>query len=262
MPKPTRFPFGIALGFENQFNNYGKTSGPQTSNPISGQYETVTAGLLSQSSTAPDVSFGSLFYTQNTGNTTITNFTTTWMGRSGANLSSGQVDTSGPIPEGKLITIVFLDNSTQLANNTNLVLAGTNNLLGANNTITLLGSNGRWLELERSYNNNSEVTTFVTNAQSSLNMNGVRVAILNNTGSTTNKIIGLSGGQIGQEVTFMNIGSNPIILIAQAGGATSSNMVIFSTNSLVINASGAFKFIKHTDLLWRGLMISSANWSL
>lgn len=252
MPRPTRWPFGIALGFENQFNNYGKGGiGQQTGTQ---QYECVTAGLLAQMSTAPDISFGSLFYTNNTGATTITNFTQTWTGRSGALTAAGQTDTSGPPPEGKLITIIFLDNSTQLANNANLVLAGTNNLLGTTNAITLLGSNGRWIEIARSYNNTTEVTTFVTNAQSSLNMNGVRVAMLNNTGSTTNTIIGLSGGQIGQEVTFMLVGSNAVRLV-------SGNMVMVSTNAVIINASGMYKFIKATDLSWRAMTINSAGWS-
>lgn len=260
MPKPTRFPFGFALGFENQFNNYGK--GGIGSQAAGQQYEQVTAGLLAQASTAPDISFGSLFYTNNSSNTTITNFTQTWTGRAGGLTAAGQTDTSGPPPEGKIITVVFLDNSTQLANNSNLILAGSNNLLGANNAITLLGSNGKWIEMARSYNNTTEVTTFVTNAQSSLNMNGVRVAILNNTGSTTNKIIGLSGGQIGQEVSFMLLGSNPVMMIAQAGGATSSNMVLVTTNSMLINASGLYKFMKHTDLTWRSIAIGSANWSL
>ena len=258
MSKPTRFPFGIALGFENQFNNYGK--GGRSVFDSTTQYEQTTAGLLAQMSTAPDVSQGSLFYTNNTGATTIVNLYHYQPGRAGALTASGQVDLTSPLPEGKIITLFFLDTNTQLSPAGNIVLAGTNNLIGANNVIQLLASRNNWYETNRSYNNTSEVTTFVTNAQSSLNMNGVRYAVVNNTGSTTNKIIGLSGGQIGQEVTFTNIGSNPVMFIFQAGGVESSNMVSIASNSMLVNASGAYKFIKSTDSLWRALVIGSANY--
>lgn len=234
---PTRFPYGQALGFANQFN---WTVGPVVSG---------TQGLIS-GSTAPNVTLGNLFYVNNTGNLTINNFLLD--------------DTANRIAqyEGKVIRVFQLDTgSTSFANASPLILSGTNGSIGQNGSIEFMFSRGVWYELDRGYSGSSEVTTFVTNAQSSLNVNGVRVAILNNTGSTTNKIIALSGGYVGQEVTFMNIGSNLVQFIGQAGGATSSNLVFINTNSLIIMASGAFKLIKHTDLNWRALAVGSANWS-
>ncbi len=229
---PTRFPYGLALGFANNFRTVQNT----------------TAGDIS-GNTTPDVTIGGLFYTNNTSPLTITNF-----------LLQDTANRLGSY-EGKIIRVFFLDTGTQLANAGALFLSGTNNLIGANNSIELMFSRGSWFEMDRSYVTRSEITTFVTNAQSSLNVDNVRVAILNNTGATTNKIIGLSGGQVGQEVTFMNIGSNPVILISQAGGATSSNMIMMVTNALLISASGAWKFIKHTDLNWSALAVGSRNWA-
>lgn len=247
MPKPTRFPFGLAIGWENQFNNYGKTSGPNTANPIpaSQQYESVTAGLLAQASTAPDVSFGSLFYTNNSSTTIITDFKTTWMGRSGSNLASGQVDTSGPPPEGKLITIVFLDNSTQLANAGNLILAGTDNLAGANHVITLLGSNGKWIEIERSKNTTAQVSTFTIGTASSINSNDVSLAFITGT-ATPVQVKAISGGQVGQILTMVGLGSSGISAYAMTGG----NINIVGTNSFLIPNSGALQFIKINASLW------------
>ena len=235
MGAPQRFPYGSALGFQNQFN---WTVGPTVSG---------TAGNISGTAT-PNVTLGNLFYLNNTGSVTITNLLLD--------------DTANRLTqyEGKVVRIFTLDTgSTTFANAGALFLNGTNNLLGQNNSIELMFSRGSWFELDRSYVNRSEVSAMVTNAQSSLNMDNVRVAVLNNTGATTNKIIGLSGGQVGQEVTFMNVGSNVIILIGQAGGATSSNMVFLGTNALLIDGSGSYKFVKHTDLVWRGAVANTAT---
>ncbi len=228
---PTRFPYGKGLGFVNNFFSnkllpIGNTAVVGTAGDISGQ-------------TAPDVTLGELFYTNNTGALTITNFVLQ--------------DTANRLAsyEGKVIRVFFLDANTQLANASPLVLSTTNNLLGANNTIELMQSRGSWFELNRSYDNTSDITNFITNAQSSLNVNGVRVALLNNTGSTTNSIIALSGGQVGQEVSFMLVGSNAVRLLA--GG----NIFMPFTNALLINASGMYKAMKFDNSSWRILAIGS-----
>lgn len=233
---PTRFPYGQALGFANQFNF---TVGPVLSG---------TQGLIS-GSTAPNVTLGNLFYVNNTGNLTINNFLLD--------------DTANRIAqyEGKVIRIFALDTgSTSFANTSPLFLSGTNGVLNQNGSIEFMFSRGSWFELDRTYGGNN-VNTLVTNVGSSLNVNGLSVVFVNNTGSTTNKIIALSGGYVGQEITFMNVGSNLVQFIGQAGGATSSNMVFINTNSMIIMASGAFKLVKHLDLNWRAIAVGSANWA-
>ena len=235
MGGPTRFPYGEAWGFQNQFSF---SQGPVVSG---------TAGLFTQSDLTPDVTIGQLFIANNTGATTITYFDLQNYAYKAAEYS------------GKEITVMVIDNgSTTFANAGQLVLGGTDNL--ANNAgypafYQFVHFNSTWYQIDSFKGSRSEVTTFVTNVQSSLNMNGVRVAILNNTGSSTNTIIGLSGGQIGQEITFMLQGSNAVRLVT-------GNMTIVGTNAVLINASGMYKFIKHTDnVTWRAMTINSAGWS-
>ena len=225
---PTRFPYGQALGFTNQFN-----------------YRGTTAGNITGTAT-PNVTEGSLFYANNTDVLTITNFIL-------SDTANRQAEY-----EGKLINVFFIDTATRIANTAPLVLQGTDNLAvgtasaGAS-FFTLMQSRGSWYEVDRAQPNRSEVTTFVTNAQSSLNIDGVRVVRLNNTGATTNTIIAFSGGQVGQELTVMQVGSNATRFIE--GG----NIFIGLTNAMLINASGAYKFIKFDNTNWRVLAISSGG---
>lgn len=255
MPKPTRFPFGLALGFENQFNNYGKGgSNAQGALPAGTQYEQVTAGLLAQASTAPDISFGSLFYTNNTTNTVINDFKQTWTGRASSLTAGGQTDTSGPPPEGKLITVIFLDNSTQLVNAGNLILNGTDNLLGINHSITLLGSNGKWYEIARSKNNTSEVSSFTIGSAASINVNDLRVATVIGTAATS-IVRSFSGGQVGQVVYLMSAGSSGVNHFVDTGG----NITLITTNMYAINASGVYEFVKRNNTTWSMVHIGSTG---
>ena len=118
-----RIPYGMALG---KYNNFFAT----------------TSNVFSESDVTPDVTLGSLFFSNNTSNTTITNFDVTGFG---AGSQAGQF-------EGKVIEVVFLDGSTRLANASPLILAGSNGLQGANNSIRLAYHNSSWIELNRSYN--------------------------------------------------------------------------------------------------------------
>ena len=225
---PTRFPYGQAHGFVNQFNYRGTTAGN-----ISG-------------STAPNVTEGDLFYANNTDALTITNFILS--------------DTANRLAEyeGKAIKVFFLDTATRIDNAAPLVLAGTDNLrVGTASAgvswLELMHSRGTWYETGRSKPNRSEVTSFVTNAQSSLNIDGVTLVRLNNTGATTNSIIAFSGGQVGQELTLALVGSN-VVRVLEGG-----NIFIGLTNAMIINASGMYKFMKFDATTWRTIAISSGG---
>lgn len=248
MPNPTRFPFGIALGSYNQFNNYGK-GGQGTPNPppAGTQYEQCTAGLLAQGSTAPDISFGSLFYTNNTGNTTITNFVQTQIGRAGSNLASGQVDTTGPVPEGKIIRVFFLDNSTQIANAGNIVMTSSDNGLGANSIIEFMGSNGKWWQIGSVSrpNANGGINTFSIGTATSINGSGINLAFVTGT-ATPVQVKAISGGQVGQIINLVGLGSSGISAYAMTGG----NINIVGTNMYLIPNSGYLQFIKINNTLW------------
>jgi len=240
MGGPTRFPYGQGIGFANQFAAYG--AGLQTG---AGQFSGMgTAGLLSIGT--PDVTVGDLFIANNTGSVVVTYFNLQQYAYKSADYS------------GKWIRVLVLDNgSTTFANAGQLFLLGTDNLSTAGSNQPALYEfvhfNSAWYQTSFGRTNRAELTTFVTNAQSSINVNGVRVAYLNNTGGTTNSIIGLSGGQIGQEVSFVLVGSNAVRLI---GGGN-----IFQTNSnaVLINASGFYKAIKVDTANWRLLAVNSGG---
>lgn len=224
----TRFPYGQALGWQNAFSF---TVGPSGSG---------TAGLIS-GSTAPNVTLGHLFYVNNTGNLQISNFLLD--------------DTANRVAqyEGKVIKVFVLDTgSTTFANAGALFLAGTNNLFGQNNSIELMFSRGSWYELDRSYVTRNEVFTYAVNAGSSVNVDGVRVVLVNNTGATLTRIGAISGGQVGQEVSFVLVGSNPSLI----GGG---NIFMFGTNVTLINASGLYKAIKVSDTNWRMMAVNSGS---
>ena len=226
---PQRYPFGSALGFQNQFLY---TVGPTGSG---------TAGLIS-GSTAPNVTLGGLFYLNNTGTLVIQNLLLD--------------DTANRIAsyEGKIVKLFILDTgSTVFSNGGALFMAGTNNLFGQNNSIDFMFSRGSWYETGRSLITRNEVITYAANVGSSVNVDGVRVVKVNNTGATTTSVIAFSGGQVGQEVSLMLVGSNAARVLE--GG----NIFIGLTNAVLINASGVYKFMKFDTAGWRTLAISSGG---
>ena len=227
MGAPTRFPYGQALGFQNQFNFSGALSG--------------TSGLIS-GSTAPNVTLGNLFYLNNTGTLVIQNLLLD--------------DTANRLTqyEGKIVKLFILDTgSTVFSNGGALFMAGTDNLFGQNNSIDFMFSRGSWYETGRSLITRNEVFTYAANVGSSVNVDGVRVIKVNNTGATTTAIFAFSGGQVGQEVSLMLVGSNAARVLE--GG----NIFIGLTNAMLINASGVYKFLKFDTASWRTLAISSGG---
>ena len=229
MGAPTRFPYGQALGFQNQFS---WAVGPTVSG---------TAGLIS-SSTAPNVTLGNLFYLNNTGTLVIQNLLLD--------------DTANRISayEGKIVKLFILDTgSTVFSNGGALFMAGTNNLFGQNNSIDFMFSRGNWYETGRSLITRNEVITYAINVGSSVNVDGVTTVRVNNTGATTTTLIAFSGGQVNQEVNLVLQGSNAARVIE--GG----NIFLGATNAVLINASAFYKFIKVDTASWRTLAISSSG---
>ena len=223
---PTRFPYGQAHGFVNQFNYRGTTAGNITG------------------STAPNVTEGDLFYANNTDALTITNFILSDTGNRLAEY------------EGKAIKVFFLDTATRIDNAAPLVLAGTDNLrVGTASAgvswLQLMHSRGTWYETGRSQPHRSTVSTLAINANSSANVDGVKLLILNNTGATTTALIALSGGQVGQEINVISQGSN--VNVIKAGG----NIFLAGTDGIAVNASGFVRLIKVSATAWRGLQVGS-----
>lgn len=222
---PTRFPYGQGKGFVNNFN-----------------YRGGTANLFAASDATPDVTIGDLFYTNNASATILTYFDL----QDYANRASNY--------EGKVITVFFLDAVTQIANAGQLFLASSNNLLGANNSITLMHSRSGWYELDRSYVNRTEVQTYTIAAQSSINLDGTKVAIVTNTGAGSVFLSAFSGGQVGQSIILMP-GTSGLSLFVQTGG----NIAIQGTNAYLMASSGAYQFVKRATDRWTFLTIGSTG---
>ena len=136
MSGDTRFKNGLALG---PYNNFFATS----------------ANVFVENDTTPDVTLSSLWFSNNTTNTAITNFDLTVVG-------GGAASNAGAF-EGKLLRVVLLDDSTSLINGARLVLQGSNNLAGLNNTIDLLYHNSAWVEFGRSYNQSNVISVDTNN---------------------------------------------------------------------------------------------------
>ena len=127
----TRFKNGLAFG---PYNNFAARSD----------------NVFAQGDTTPDVTDGNLFFSNNTTNTVITDFELTVTGGGGGS-NAGAF-------EGKEIKVFFLDDSTSLASNARITLAGSNSLQGPNNNATFIYHNSSWLETSRSYNQSNVIT--------------------------------------------------------------------------------------------------------
>lgn len=253
MSNPTRFPNGIALGYYNQFNAYGRDiPGVGQGTLLAGQQMTGnTGGLLAQASTAPDVSLGSLFYSNNSSATVISLLRTQQIGRAGALQASGQIDTTAPPPEGKILRVFFLDGNTSFAQGGstgigNIILSSSDNRTGANNITDFMASNGSWYQVGASNpSSGMGISTVSIGTATSVNMSGVNLLFVTGT-ATPVQVKAISGGQVGQVVTFVGLGSSGISAYVMTGG----NINIVGTNSFLIPNSGALQFIKINASLW------------
>lgn len=269
MAKPTRFPYGFALGWENQFNSYAYSGRGTGTNLPAGQQQSAgfdTAGLLFQASTGPDVSMGNLFYSANTTTTVISLLRTNQMGRAGqsqgggAFLSSGQVDTTSPPPEGKIIRLFFLDNSTSLAQGGsggigNIILNSSDNGVGPNSIIDFMASNGSWWQIGPVSRPSVGMgfSNFSIGTASSINIANVNVATITGT-ATPVQVKALSGGQVGQIVRIFGASSSGISAYLMTGG----NVNIVGTNMYLIPNSGYLEIMKINATLWNMLEIGTS----
>lgn len=223
---PTRFPVGPAKGFVNHFN-----------------YRGTTAGNISSTAT-PNVTLGELFYTNNTGIVTITNFI---------------LDNTANILvnyEGKVITVFCIDSATQFANAGAIFLTGTGNLNG-NASIEFMHSRGNWYELRRSVvTRNEQVTARVGSTASVTIDNGTKVINFQST-SAQSFLKAISGGYVGQTITILSpasLNSGGITIGVMTGG----NIVYPGTNVFVVQTNAGVQLTKVANNDWRYLQPGTA----
>lgn len=208
---PSRTPYGKALGFVNNFN-----------------YRGTTAGLFAQGDTTPDVTIGDIFYTNNTQDTVITHFDLQDYSNRAVNY------------EGKVITVMFLDDSSRLANGGRVHLVGSDDLLGQRHSITLMHTNSTWVELSRSSpNQNGDFASFAAAGSSAFTVTRqTRFLLWNATQATI--LAGISGpSYIGQRLTIL-MNTQGFTLQVRSAAA----LALPGTNALVYSSQRAIEFVR------------------
>ena len=225
----TRFPYGTANGFRNQFYDKRFTSG--------------TAGNIS-GTTAPNVTFGDLFYTNNTGAVTISAFSQQITG----GFEGGE--------EGRLIKIFMLDTMTTISNNSFIKLAGTGTfgaIPAGNQYLELMYSRSAWYEVGRkavsSPTDVLQVRLGGTTNTSLPNVNGVETVIITSTAASTS-FQGMTGGYIGQKILVVFPLSGGIAVTMDTGG----NLFLGATNNYVASSSSmSVWFVKTAANQWNAV---------
>lgn len=234
MSREFRVRYGMAIGRENNF--YAGISSQKG-------YLAGTDGLFAQGNTAPDVTLGNLFYTNNSSNTTIVDFTLGHPSQGTGNLAG--------LFEGKLITVYFIDDSTRLARSARLVTVGTDGWQAAGTVMTFLYHNSAWVQIgaERTQSDYAVLnsgnltvaaagTTFLARG-----LKTIAYPVANN--SATGVLTGLTGGEQNQEVTLWAIQSD-FRIIANSAGFTNGFYVTSTGGTQVLVASNAtlsFRFL-------------------
>jgi len=209
-----------------------------------------TAGLFAQGDTTPDVTSGVLFYSNNTTATAITDFELSAPGGGGGS--------NAGLFEGKAIKVIFLDDSTRLISSARMLLAGSNDLQGTNNSVELLYHNSAWVEFSRSYNQ-SNVITFssagwltatgnpVMNASTgNVNITGRGWHVVIKDFQAASSAIALRravGGEEGQLLTVMAIGSAALVIVNSDASDTFICTTSASSTQFRLASSAAIQFV-------------------
>jgi len=225
-----------------------------------------TDNVFAQADTTPDVTNGNLFFTNNTTNTTITNFDLTLTG-GGAGSNAGAF-------EGKEIKVFFIDDSTRLVNGGRLTLAGSNGLQGPNNNITLIYHNSSWIETGRSYNQ-SDVITFSSANWLTATGNPVMNASTGNvnvTGRGKHIVIKhfveaasqialrrLVGGEEGMHATILASGGSHALVICNSDASDTIICVSSATSVQFRLASSAAIQLVYNNRRWHEIVPINTN---
>jgi hypothetical protein len=204
-----------------------------------------TDGLLAQGNTAPDVSLGYLFYTNNSGATTITDFQV-YVGNQGGN--------QAPMFEGKTIKVVFLDTNTTVQGS-RIYLANSQNTFNSNAVLDLLYHGSAWYEMSRT-NPYKDGVSFTLGASQGLNANLTNSIFFS--GESALVVVSVSNGYVGQSLYLVNNGCAQTITISTAGNIRISTPM-WMTNSgaqITINSCGTVEIYKSSPTIWSliGLM--------
>ena len=216
-----------------------------------------TANVFTSGDTTPDVTNGVLFFSNNTSNTTITHFDLVGFG---AGSQAQQF-------EGKLIKVVFLDNSTSLLNAANLILAASDGIFNQNSTIELVYHNSAWIELNRTHSRSVLTVTSADLATVGANTGGANVrgvSVLNLSSTAADPIVlrkGLGGAQ-GQILTIVAVGgSNSLIIVNSAATDCFVSTSTATGTQFRLANSGSVTFVR-AGATWKEITPIWANSSV
>lgn len=212
-----RIVYGLAYGRQNNFYTI---------------WQGKTDGLFAQGDTSPDVTKGYLFYSNNSGATTITDFDLSHPSGTSAAISG--------LYEGKSIVVFFLDSNTTVAGS-RVYLNGTDNTFNRNSILELVYHNSGWYEMNRSNVYSVQKPANIA-GNMSLDANYVSSYLLQVTGGSP-VVLSISNGVVGQRLVLMNGNSSATIAISTAGN------IVFSTSAPTVGnftvlASGVAEVIK------------------
>lgn len=214
----TRWPYGTALGFANHFRTVQGT----------------TAGLFAEGDTTPDVTVGDLFYTNNTSATQIVHFDLQRYAEKSADY------------EGKVISVFFIDNSTEIANAVQVNMATSDNRTGAGTITQFMYSRSAWYQLGGSRNSQNAARNLTIGSSTVLNADDTSTFLLTGTADTS-VIQHISGGYVGQVITLMADNSASILTAVHTGG----NILLSETNAVLISVSGpAIQLVRRDATNW------------
>ena len=227
-----------------------------------GNFQSRTDNLFGQGDATPDVTNGTLFFTNNASSTTITDFEFTVPG--------GGAGTNWAAFEGKEIKVFFLDDSTRLASNSRIFLSGSNGLQGPNVNVSLIYHNSAWYETSRSYNqsnvivvdsNNIKTVTgnpFMNASTGNINVTGrgdniVINMIHDSTGNWTMRRA--VGGEQGARITLIAGGDSHSLVIVNSAAADTFVCVSSATSTQFrLASSAAVQFVRYLNK-WHEIVV-------
>jgi len=230
-----RIRYGLAYGRENNF---------YTGVPGQKGYLAGTDGLFAQMNTAPDITLGSLFYTNNSGATVINSFTI-------QDPAAGKGNLAG-LHEGKEIKIIFLDSNTTVSGS-RIYLVGTDNAFSAGSFLDLIYHNSAFMEMGRSNIYQNFVPATLNTTTNGLVANWVNSFVVNAT-TAGNAVANIAGGMIGQRLLLVNGNSSGTFTVSTAGNIIYSLVGYGTFGVLTVAASGgSVELVKVSNGQWATL---------
>lgn len=211
----TRFPYGFALG---KINNFIAR----------------TDNVFTESDTTPDVSLGSLFYTNNSSATVISYFDLPVPG--------GGAASNAAAFEGKMFWLVHLDSQTSFTRSA-VLECGNGTFNPPSQSVThWMFHNSAWYEISRGAGGqgNQTATQLVGAATSTINVKDRTVILLNNSDAGVSVIHQFLGGEPGQIVTLVpNSAGVGLLQIANSSG----NIRVPGAATLSLALTGGYQFV-------------------